>query len=99
MATSAPCIDSEIVRQLADGVRGVREIDSVCFAHGESSFHVWVGITEDTLEAWRAVGKIEDRLSENYPEVPFEFHVIPLSGGRRLVDFVSTARQVFQRAA
>lgn len=60
---------------------------------------VWVGICEDNPGARQAAYRLEDEVSENFPQVLFDFHVVALPQGGRLQDYISHAQVVFQRSA
>ncbi len=99
MATSAASLGTELVSQLRQQLSDIPSVESVCFAHGERSFFVWVGIRDDEGPVRTAIYRVEDHLSERYRNISFDFHIIPLPPDRKLQDFISVAQQVFQRAA
>jgi hypothetical protein len=100
MATvAAPCADYKLVNQLRSGLSEFPEVRSVFLHHGEKALQVWVDITEDSREVRDSVYHFEDEVSEKFPMIIFDFHVVPVPVDRRLEDFVSSAQRVFQRTA
>jgi hypothetical protein len=76
-----------------------RYIQAVCSQWLDNIYVVWVGILEDNSEARQAVYRLEDQISERFPQVLFDFHVIALPRGKKVQDYVSNAQLVFQRTA
>jgi hypothetical protein len=74
-------------------------IQAICSQWLDDIYVVWVGITEDNLEARRAVYRLEDEMSEKFPQVLFDFHVIALPTGKKTQDYILNAQLVFQRSA
>lgn len=101
MGCVAPSLDMELAPLLREQLSAIAEVESVRFAPGEKAFFVWVGLREDEPAARRAVYAVEDAMSERFPNVSFDFHIIPLPPGRGLLDFVSAsgAQDVFHRIA
>ena len=60
---------------------------------------VWVGICEDNSLARKVVYHLEDQMSEKFPQVLFDFHVIALPQGKKTQDYISNAQVIFQRSA
>lgn len=99
MATvpTSPLVD-EISSALV-ALRRDRHIQAVCSQWLDDTYVVWVGIREDNSTARRAVYHLEDEMSEKFPQVLFDFHVIALPDGKKTQDYVSNAQLVFQRSA
>jgi hypothetical protein len=74
-------------------------VAAVGFIQTSSVFSVWVGITENDLASRHAVYAVEDEVAERFTDLLFDFHVVPLEGGKRLGEYATTAHPVFQRAA
>jgi hypothetical protein len=100
MATvAAPCADYRVVSKLRNALSELPAVRSVFVHNSDKALHVWVDITEDTRPARDAVYHFEDQISEMFPALMFDFHVVPVPRDRRLEDFVSSAQRVFQRSA
>jgi hypothetical protein len=74
-------------------------VDSVHVLPARNTLAVWIGITSDDPEARESIYRFEDKISDRYPSVMFDFHVIPLPPGRKMGDFVTDSEAVFQRIA
>ena|SRR5579871_4502270 len=89
----------DIELELRQQLSGIPAVESVRFAHNNGSVYVWVGMRGEDSPARHAVYAVEDKLSERYRDLLFDFHLVPLPEGRRLADFASSATQIFDRAA
>ncbi len=99
MATvSASPRASEISRELST-LQKDKHIEAVYSQWLDNVYVVWVGISEDNPEARQAAYRLEDEVSENFPQVLFDFHVIALPPGKSVRDYVSHAQVIFQRSA
>jgi hypothetical protein len=99
MATIASCTDQEIIRAVQSGLANLAEVRSVYFLNAENAFSVWVDISEDSESVKDTVYRFEDQLSARFPQYLFDFHVVPVPNGRKLSDFVSVAKPIYQRTA
>ena len=74
-------------------------IQAVCSQWVDETYIVWVGIEDDNPLARQSVYFVEDRMSEKYPAIMFDFHVIALPKGKKTQDYVANAQVIFQRTA
>ncbi|PYX99114.1 MAG: hypothetical protein DMG62_18595 [Acidobacteria bacterium] len=98
MAILAPSLDA-VKGQLKAELAQIPAVETVCLAHGEAGLYVWVGIRRDEDTVWQAIADVEERVAAAHSDASFDFHVVPLSPGRRLEDYVSVGQQIFHRAA
>lgn len=99
MATvSASLIANEIASDLA-ALRDEQCVQAVYTQWLDDSYVVWVGILNDNPAARKAAYRLEDQVSEKFPRVLFDFHVIALPQGKKTQDYLSNAQIVFQRSA
>lgn len=94
MCTAPLISDYQVVRELKSGLAKLSAIESVRFLATETALAVWVGLTEDGEDHRNAVYRFEDKISDLFPEVLFDFHVISLPSGRTLEEFVSSAERI-----
>jgi hypothetical protein len=98
MATALACPDDLITRELARGLSGLPAVDSVHFLAAENALSVWVCLQDGYDETARTnVYRFEDQMSERFPAVLFDFHIIAVPDGRKIEDFLSIASPIFQR--
>jgi hypothetical protein len=99
MATvsASPLVD-QISGELS-ALRNDKYIQAVCSQWLDDIYVVWVGLLEDNSMAREAVYRLEDEISEKFPQVLFDFHVIALPRGKKIQDYISNAQLVFQRIA
>lgn len=74
-------------------------VEAVYFKWLDDTYVVWIGICNDDSSARRAAYQLEDSVSEKFPSVLFDFHVVALPEGKKIQDYVSNAQVVFQRGA
>lgn len=99
MATAAASpLVGEIYSELAT-LRQEEHIQAVYSQWLDDVYVVWVGIRDDSPAARKAAYRLEDEVSENFPQVLFDFHVIALPDGKSTHDYVSNAQIIFQRSA
>jgi hypothetical protein len=99
MATATACPDSVIAQELKAGLSPMDAVASVYFQSTDTALSVWVGISEDDDTTRTNIYRFEDDISQRFSQVLFDFHVVPLPAGRRMEDFISSARPIFQRPA
>ena len=100
MGTAKTCIDQEYsAEQMKAPLAALPAVDSVHLLPTETSLSVWVGIRDDDSATYRAIYSIEDQISEMFPTITFDFHVVPLQQGRKMEEYVTAACPVFQRHA
>jgi hypothetical protein len=98
MATAFVTPDNPIARELARGLAGISAVESVHFLAGENALSVWVCLQDGYDETARTnVYRFEDQISERFPKVLFDFHIVAVPAGRKIEDFVSSASPIFQR--
>ena len=98
MATALANPLDRITHELARGLSGLSTVDSVHFLAGENALTVWVCLQEGYDETARTnVYRFEDQMSERFPKVLFDFHIIAVPAGRKIEEFLSTASPIFQR--
>jgi len=99
MATvqASPRVDD--ISQEFESLRHNLRVQEVLSRWVDDTYAVWIGIVDDDDDARQAAYRLEDRLSEKFPRVLFDFHVIALPEGGRTQDYVSNAQVVFQRSA
>lgn len=98
MATALANPLDRITHELARGLSALSAVDSVHFLATESAFSVWVRLQDGYDETARTnVYRFEDQMSERFPNVLFDFHIIAVPAGRRIEEFLSTASPIFQR--
>lgn len=99
MATvSASPLADEIAASLASLGRD-RYVQGVYSQWVDETYVVWVGIRDDNFAAREAAYSLDDRISETFPQVAFDFHVIALPEGKNTEDYISNAQPIFQRSA
>ena len=98
MVTATIRIDEKVVRGLEASLKNVRGVSSVHLLSTDVALSVWVGIAEDDAATRAAVYNCEDELSVLFPNVLFDFHVVPIPAGKTMTDFVSDVQLVFDRA-
>jgi hypothetical protein len=87
-----------IARELARGLSGLPAVESVYFLAAENALQVWVSLQNGADEAARAdVYRFEDQISERFPAILFDFHIVAVPAGRKIEDFLSSASPIFQR--
>lgn len=87
-----------ITRELARGLSGLTAVDSAHFLAAENALTVWVSLQDGYDEAARSdVYRFEDQISERFPAVLFDFHIIAVPEGRKVEEFLSIASPIFQR--
>ena len=98
MATALANPHDPITRELARGLSALTAVDSVHFLATENALSVWVGLQEDCDETVRTnVYRFEDQMSERFPHVLFDFHIVTVPAGRKIDEFLSAATPVFER--
>jgi hypothetical protein len=95
--TASPLIN-KISAELAT-LQEDKHIQAVYSQWMDDIYVVWVGIRDDSPTAREAAYRIEDEVSENFPQVLFDFHVIALPEGKSTDDYISNAQVIFQRSA
>jgi hypothetical protein len=100
MAASLVCPHDLIARELAKGLSGLPSVNSVHFLATDSGLSVWVRLEDGDDESARTmVYRFEDQISERFPKVLFDFHIVAVPDGRNIEEFLSTASPIFQRDA
>ncbi len=94
MATALGYSDREIAYRLRTGLSQVPRVISAFVLRADQVLSVWVAIADDDHVARKNVYKFDDELSERFPQMIFDFHVVPVPPGRKLEDFVSAAERV-----
>ncbi len=97
MATLAVASDREIARALNDSLAHMPLVSSVHLLPTETALSVWVGISEDDPAVRKDVYLTEDHIADRFPQVLFDFHVVPIPRGKTMGDFISAANPIFQR--
>jgi hypothetical protein len=98
MATALASPQDLITRELARGLSGLSAVDSVHFLAAENALSVWVCLQDGYDEAARTnVYRFEDQMSERFPKVLFDFHIVAVPPGRKIEEFLSMASPIFQR--
>lgn len=95
--TASPLVN-EISSELAT-LQQDEHIQAVYSQWLDDIYVVWVGIRDDSPTARKAAYRLEDEVSENFPQVLFDFHVIALPEGKSTQDYISNAQIIFQRSA
>jgi hypothetical protein len=93
---------SPIAYDIAASLATLRQnahVEAVYTQWCDDMYVVWVGIHGDNKSARKAAYNLEDEVSERFPQVLFDFHVIALPPGRETQEYVSNAQIVFQRSA
>jgi hypothetical protein len=99
MATALANPQNLIVRELAKGLSGLSAVDSAHFLAAENAFSVWIGLQDGYDETERTnVYRFEDQISERFPKVLFDFHIIAVPAGGKIEEFLSVASPIFQRS-
>ena len=98
MATALANPHDPITRELARGLSGLSAVDSVHFLTTENALSVWVCLEDGYDETARTnVYRFEDQMSERFPKVLFDFHIVAVPAGRKIDEFLSLASPIFQR--
>ena len=97
MGTVTVCPQELIAGELEAGLSGMPAVLSAHILKTERALSVWVGIKPDDAKVRESVYRFEDQIADRYPDVLFDFHVIPVPAGRKVEDYVSNAHSIFQR--
>lgn len=97
MAAAPVFPDYLIAQEIRTGLSTMGAVASVHFLSTNTALSVWVGIIDDDDTARTDIYRFEDYISQRFPQVLFDFHIIPVPAGRRMEDYVSTAQPIFQR--
>ncbi len=87
--TGARYDEDELKTELRGCLSKLLSVRSIYFLHIDSALSVWVGIRDQDRSARYAVYEIEDRISQQFPNVKVEFHIMPISAGSRLEAFIA----------
>jgi hypothetical protein len=88
-----------ITADLGRGLSDLAVVESVHFLPTESALSVWVSLLDgDDQAARNDVYHFEDWISERYPKVLFDFHIVAVPADRKIEDYVSDASPLFQRS-
>jgi hypothetical protein len=98
MATVLANPDLAVFNEL-QSLRAVGGVMSVQARWVDQDLNIWVGVRDDDDESRANVYRFENILFDKFPALSFDFHVVSLVAGRKLDDFVSEAKIVFQRSA
>ena len=82
-----------------DALKHDPHIEAIYSEWVDESYVVWVGIREDSAIARKMVYFLEDQMSEKFPDILFDFHVISLPEGKKTQDYVSRAELIFRNTA
>ena len=100
MATLSISSYDFISREVARGLAGLPRVDSVHYIAGEKSFGVWIRLFDAADEGDRAnVYRFEDQISQRFPSIVFDFHIVAVPVGRTIEEIFSTAIPIFQRTS
>ena len=99
MATAHVSSEHEVVCALKHGLRALSKITSAYYLELENGINVWVGLEDDDRPARRAVYDFEEKISQEFPDVVFDFHVVAVPVGHKIEEYISSARPIFQRSA
>lgn len=100
MGTAGMAIDWEQAgREIGTRLVNIPAVESAHLLPTENALSVWVGINEDDFAIRKTVYRVEDELSELFPMIPFDFHVVPLSADVQMENYVSEAAPIFRRVA
>ena len=91
-------IATEITEELGT-LQNIPNIQAVYSKWYDQTYVVWIGILHDDATARKAVYQLEDRISNIFKSVLFDFNVIALPDGKKTEDYVSNAERVFQHNA
>jgi len=83
--------EDKLMIELTERLSGLPAVRSVRFLHRDSALSVWVGIRGHDRSARYSLYQLEDRIPQQFPNVKIEFHVVPISPGSSLDDFVAAA--------
>jgi hypothetical protein len=87
-----------IADELAKGLSSLAFVESVHVLQTDRALSVWVGLPEGSSETERSkVYAFEDDISERYPSVLFDFHIVSIPQGRKVQEYISIADPFFQR--
>jgi hypothetical protein len=89
MKKTTACCDEELITDLRGYLSKLLSVRSTYFLQRGSALSVWVGIRDQDRNARYSVYEIEDRISQEFPNVKINFHVIPISPGSSLEAFVA----------
>ena len=92
--TAEHCEEDKLITELSGYLSKLLSVRSTYFFHRHSALSVWVGIRDHDRSARYAVYEIEDHISQQFPNVRFDFHVIPISPGSSLDAFIATSARV-----
>jgi hypothetical protein len=92
--TAARWDEDKLITELSGSLSKLLSVRSAYFFHTDSVLSVWVGIRDHDRSARHAIYEIEDRISQQFPKVKLDFHVIPISPGSSLDAFIATSVRV-----
>jgi hypothetical protein len=96
-ALSFPPLDS-VTHALARGLKALPAVDSVHYLPNDNLLTVWVCLQDGYDEASRAdVYRFEDQISEQFPMLRFDFHIVAVPAGQKIENYLSNASPIFQR--
>jgi hypothetical protein len=98
IATPATAIE-QVSKELKRGLAGVQAVRSVHTVQTDLAIAVWIDIAQDDRSIRNAIYDFEDQVSQRFPGLRFDFHVIPVPDGKKMEDFISAAQVVFRRVA
>lgn len=101
MSAIATCSPQEVMAEIRAQVSGMPFVVSAAAVHHQQEISLFVGVEEehDSRESRHAVYTLEDQLSERFPQLTFDVHVVLLPPGRKLEEFVSSEPPLFMRDA
>jgi hypothetical protein len=92
-----PPLDS-ITHALERGLKAMSAVDSVHFLPNDKLLTVWICLQDGYDEASRAdVYRFEDQISEQFPTLCFDFHIVAVPAGQKIEDYLSNASPIFRR--
>ena len=95
MVTAAANLEYAILERLGR----LSDLPGVVSVHTrwiENAFNVWIGVSDED-ENRDLVYAFEDSFLNEFNDMTTDFHVVTIPAGRRIEEFVSDARTVYQR--
>jgi hypothetical protein len=99
MATAAANPVNTVSNELAKGLSVLAFVESVHVLQTDRALSVWVALPDGLSESERIkVYAFEDSISERYPSIRFDFHIVSIPQGRKPQEYISIAESIYERS-
>ncbi len=87
--TAARYDEDKLIAELRGYLSNLLSVRSIRFLYRGYALSVWIGIRDQDRNVRYAVYEIEDRISQQFPNVKIDFHIMPISPGSSLEAFIA----------